>query len=67
MITNNNNDNNEREKRVKRREARKRLNSLHRGLSLEELEKEAISKGIVQRCVKTRLQTGKISRINYKE
>ena len=63
----NDNDNDEREKRVKRREAVKRLNALYRGLSLEDLEKEAISKGIVQRSVKTRLQKGEISRINYKE
>tara|TARA_X000000368_G_scaffold313540_1_gene251149 strand:- start:22692 stop:22877 length:186 start_codon:yes stop_codon:yes gene_type:complete len=57
---------NNREKRAKRREAIKRLSLLYKGLTLEELEKKENERGIVQRSVKTRLQQGKIERVNYK-
>ena len=59
--------NSERQLRVKQREARKRLNNLYIGKSLEELQKEEEAKGIVQKRIMTRLQTNTIDRINYKE
>ena len=59
--------NSERELRVKQREAKKRLNNLYTGKSLEELQKVEESKGIVQKRIMTRLQTNTIDRINYKE
>ena len=59
--------NSERQLRAKQREAKKRLNNLYRGKSLEELQKEEEAKGIVQKRIMTRLQTNTIDRINYKE
>ena len=59
--------NSERQLRAKQREAKKRLNNLYRGKSIEELKKEEEAKGIVQKRIMTRLQTNTIDRINYKE
>ena len=55
--------NSERQLRAKQREAKKRLNNLYRGKSLEELQKEEEAKGIVQKRIMTRLQTNTIDRI----
>jgi hypothetical protein len=49
----------ERDIRARKRDARKRLNFLFTGLTLEELEKKVIEKGIPQRRALGRLEIAK--------
>lgn len=49
----------ERDIRARKRDARKRLNFLFTGLTLEELEKKVIEKGIPQRSALGRLEIAK--------
>lgn len=49
----------ERDIRLRKRDARKRLNFLFTGLTLEELEKKVIEKGISQRRALGRLDIAK--------